>query len=71
MDPFTKPERLVTPRETDALARRVREFGPMSTRELRIFFAGMEDGMEIKADQCQPVIANLELMLAAQPVPVL
>lgn len=70
MDPFTKPERLVTPRETDALARRVREFGPMTTRELTIFFAGIEDGMEIKADQCQPVITNLELRLGAHPVPV-
>jgi hypothetical protein len=70
MPQFTKPERIITPRETDALARRVREFGPMTTRELTIFFAGIEDGMEIKADQCQPVISNLELMIGAQTVPV-
>lgn len=56
--------RIITPRETDALARRAREYGSMSTRELSIFLDGIADGMDIKADQVQPVLSNLEMQLS-------
>lgn len=64
------PTRIITPRETDALARRVREYGTMTTRELRIFLDGIADGMDIKADQVQPVISNLEFQLMAVSIPI-
>ena len=59
----SSPGRMISPRETEALARRSNEFGNLSPRELAIFFAGVEDGMDIKADEVQPVLSRLEAAL--------
>jgi hypothetical protein len=40
----------------------------MTPRELQIYLAGQSDGKSIKADQCQPVIAKLEMQILAHGI---
>ena len=55
---------ILKPLDIQHLYGRSKEFGTLTPRELSIYLSGLADGKSIKADECQPQITRLELMLS-------
>ena len=53
-------------RYAEAIGKRTVEFNGMTPRELAIYLSGQSDGANIKADECQVFIGDLEEVNAKQ-----
>ena len=63
--------RNLTPRILQDTAKRAVEFDGFSPREMQIYFAGVEDGMEAKASACHSAMAEfLDAISISTAVPV-
>lgn len=58
---------ILKPIDIQYMHSRCKEFGTMTPRELSIYLSGQADGKSIKADEVQPTITRLELMLSGGP----
>ena len=54
---------ILKPVDIQYMHSRCTEFGTMTPRELNIYLSGQADGKSIKADEVQPEITRLELLL--------
>ena len=58
---------ILKPLDIQHLYARTKEFGTMTPKELSIYLSGLADGKSIKADEVQPIITRLEMMLNGAP----
>ena len=62
---------ILSPRDTDKIHDIAVEFGTLTPRELELVIAAIAAGKDIKADEIQPTLTNLELSLAdAREIPI-
>jgi hypothetical protein len=62
---------ILSPRDTDKIHDIAVEFGTLTPRELELVIAAIAAGKDIKADEIQPTLTNLELSLAdARAIPI-
>jgi hypothetical protein len=62
---------ILSPRDTDKIHGIAVEFGTLTPRELELVIAAIAAGKDIKADEIQPTLTNLELSLAdAREIPI-
>jgi hypothetical protein len=61
---------ILSPRDTDKIHDIAVEFGTLTPRELELVIAAIAAGKDIKADEIQPTLTNLELSLVdARAIP--
>lgn len=68
--PTDEEVRTLSPRILADTAKRAIEFEGFSPREMKIYLAGVEDGMEAKASACHSAMAEFMDAVGTTPVPV-
>jgi hypothetical protein len=62
---------ILSPRDTDKIHAIALEFGTLTPRELKLVIAAIAAGKDIKADEIQPTLTNLEMGLVdARAIPI-